>query len=42
MIDDAEKLKFAVRFAEMKLDGPRKKDGTPMTPVREGDIYWLL
>ena len=41
MIDDAEKLKFAVRFAEMKLDGPRKKDGTPMTPVREGDILNL-
>jgi hypothetical protein len=41
MRDDEEKLRFAVRFSEMKLDGPRKKDGTLITPVREGDILNL-
>jgi hypothetical protein len=41
MWDDEEKLKFAVRFSEMKLEGPQRPDGTPMTSMRDGDILNL-
>jgi len=41
MWNSEAKLKFAVRFSEMKLGGPRKQDGTLMTAVREGDILNL-
>jgi len=41
MRTDQAKLMSAVRFSQMKLVGPTRKDGTPITAAREGDILNL-